>query len=141
MTTQRIDKYTETDKFRDVYSDFMVDLVPHPNTQDLVRNVNEAAIKRSLRNLLLTNPYERLFQPNLGSKIRKLLFEPITPELGDLIKTYVTETINNHEPRVKLIEVSVVPDEAKNRYNVDIFFYIINKTEPVGLSVVLYRIR
>ena len=139
--SNRIDKYTETSKIRDTYSDFSVDLSPHPNTQDLMRATNEAAIKRSIRNLISTNLFERPFQPKVGSKIRNLLFENASDELAGLIQTYCRETIDNYEPRVKVISVDAIYDDANNAYKVNIFFYIINKTEPVGLSIILYRVR
>lgn len=141
MSIQRIDKYTETNKFRDVYSDFPCDFTPHPNTQDLTRITNEDAIKRSIRNLLSTNQYERLFQPTKGSNIRKILFENISDEASRLLQKYITETLENYEKRIKIINVTVDADELNNRYLVNIFFYIINITEPVVFSLPLYRIR
>lgn len=137
----RIDKYTETSKQRDLYSDFFADLTVHPNTGDLVRYTNEDAVRRSIRNLLLTNKYERPFNPNLGSNINKILFEPISTVSSSLLKTYVEETINNYEKRAKIIETSVVADELNQSYKVTVYFYVINKPDPVGLAVTLYRIR
>ena len=137
----RNDKYTETDKRRDFYSDFQTNLTAHPNTQDLVRNTNEEAIKAAIRNLFLTNRYERLFQPDLFGGIRALLFEPMLPSTADAIKTLCRQTIENHEPRAKIIDVRVVPNESSNSYRIDVYFYTINSPEPIGLAINLYRVR
>lgn len=137
----RLDRYTTTSKKSELYSDFFTNLTPHPATKQLVRKVNEEAVKGAIRNLLLTNKYERPFQPDLGSNIRKLLFEHISPENSNLLKTYVTETIENNEPRCKLINVIVNESEAQQSYFITVLFYIINRTEPVELTVTLYRVR
>lgn len=141
MATQRIDKYSEIDKQRDIYSDFFDDLTVHPNTQDIVRYTNEDAVKRSIRNLILTNKYERFFNPGIGSNIRKILFEQISDETTALLQTYCEETINNYEKRAKLINIQVTSNETTQSYNITIYFYVINNPNPVGLAISLYRVR
>ncbi len=140
MTT-RVDRYTETQKQDIRYSDFLTNLTPHPNTNDLVRNTNLEAIKRSIRNLILTDKDERLMQPKIGSNIRKALFDPMTEQTASRIRQYIVETIGNYEPRAKVITVDVRADEPNHLYTVNIFFYAINKPEPVSLTVTLYRVR
>lgn len=137
----RAQKYTETDKQQEAFSDFLVDFDPHPNTQDLVRNTNEMAVKRSIKNLIFTNKFERLMQPNRGSNIINLLFEPISSITSGILRNTITEVIEQNEPRVKLISVEVEPIEQNQSYRVYISFFIINRTEPSSLVVNLYRIR
>lgn len=122
------------------FSDFMCDFTPHPNTEDLVRLTDEAAISRSIRNLVMTNKGERFFS-DIGGNVSKMLFEPISDITAATIKTLIEDVINNHEPRAKLIEVNVVSNDAYQSYKVDIYYYIINNPQPVGLSVTLYRVR
>ena len=137
----RQDQYTSTSKKEELYSDFHVDLNPHPEAGDVVRYVNENAVKRSLRNLILTNRYERLFQPDIGSNINKLLFEPMGFSTANSLKNFIIETITNHEPRCKLIDVVIIPNEDNHAYQVNIVFSIINKQDPINLAITLYRVR
>lgn len=127
-------------KYQD-YSDFLNDLTPHPVVKDVVRYVNEASVNRSIRNLILTNKGERLYQPNVGSSIRTLLFEHISSQNADLISKFVQETITNHEPRAKVLKVDVTAYEEQNAYAVTITYLIINKQDPVQLTVTLNRVR
>lgn len=141
MAVQRADKYTETDKQRDRYSDFTLDLDAHPNTMDLVRTTNEESVRRSIRNLMLTDKYERLMQPKIGSNVRKMLFEPMNDITEQRLIRAIEETIGNFEPRAKVIKVDLQSNEANQSYRVFIYFYVINKPEPVSMTVTLYRVR
>ena len=113
----------------------------HPGNKQLVRVTNEDSVKKSIRNIILTNKYERLRNPNLGGSINKFLFEPVGPitEIG--LKDAITNTIENYEPRAELVDVkiSVYPDE--NAYAVSIIFYIKTKQTPINLDLTLYRVR
>lgn len=141
MAVQRADRITETGREKERFSDFLTDLTPHPNTKDLVKVRNIDAVRRSVRNLILTNRYERLMAPDVGSNIKKLLFEPFSGPVANLIKQYVIETIGNFEPRAKVIKVEATPNEINQSYRVDIYFYVINIPDPVSLTVTLYRVR
>jgi phage baseplate assembly protein W len=141
MAVQRVDRITETGREKDRFSDFLTDLTPHPNTMDLVKVRNVDAVKRSIRNLILTDRYERLMAPNVGSNIKKLLFEPFSGPVANLIKQYVIETIGNFEPRAKVIKVETTPNDINQSYRVDVYFYVINIPDPVSLTVTLYRVR
>ena len=114
----RLDRITETSKQDIRYSDFLTDLTPHPNTKDLVNNTNIEAVKRSIRNLIQTNRFERLMRPNLGSNVRKILFEPVTQASADMLKQYVTETIGNFEPRAQVSRVNAIPSPDENTYKI-----------------------
>ena len=123
------------------YSDIPTNFDVHPIKEDLVLVTNESAVKRSIRNLLLTDPYERFFNPLIGSGIRQSLFENISKDTEFFLREKITETIINYEPRADLISVGVkaLPDE--NAYSASIIFAISNSTQPVTLDLVLRRVR
>lgn len=135
------DSYGSIDRKSELYSDFLTDLNPHPEMGDVVRFTNENAVKRSIRNLILTNRYERPFQPEIGSDINKILFEPMNTTTGSVLRQYIKSTIENYEPRCQLIDVMVVAYEERNVYVVTIIFATINKEEPTRLELSLYRVR
>lgn len=124
-----------------IYSDFLTDLDPHPVKQDLVRVVNEASVKRAIRNLLFINKTERFFRPEVGSSIRKYLFEPMSPFTATSLKSEIDQTLRNYEPRINLLSVQVIPAYEQNSYLVRLVFYIINKPDPINYNVSLERIR
>ena len=140
----RIDKITKTKKAEQksvYYSDFLINLNRHPESNIVVRAVNEEAVKKALRNLLLTDRGERLYQPSIGSDINSLLFEDVSPITTDLIKSRIIDVITRFENRVKIIDVVVLPNESNNSYEVGIIFEIINSVDPVSISLTLYRVR
>lgn len=135
------DRFTVNDTKNQIYSDFLNDLTPHPVTGDVVRFVNENAVNRSIRNLLFTNKGERLYQPDIGSDLTKMLFEPMSDGIAELISTSIQSTINNYEPRAKVLSVYVAPDYNNNRYVVTVEYMLINRQSPVTLNVTLTRVR
>lgn len=140
----RIDKITKSQKATQkavYYSDFLINLNRHPESNIVVRATNEEAVKKALRNLLLTNKGERLYQPEIGSDLNSLLFENISPVTTDLIKSKIIDVITRFENRVKIIDVVVLPNESNNSYEVGIVFEIINSVDPVSISLTLYRVR
>lgn len=140
MTT-RAERFTQLQKIPDLFSDFMMDLTPHPITKDLIRLRNEQAIKQSVRNLVLTNYGERLFQPNIGSSVNRSLFEPNDFILEDDIESSVRQTIEFNEPRVQLLNVEVLTERDDNNITINIVFAIINSTQTQSLEVILRRVR
>ena len=135
------DKYTPLSTISELFSDVSSDFEQHPDTHDLMRLKNEEAVKRSIRNLVLTNKYERPFQPNLGSNLRKYLFEDISPTTSLNLQNEIKTTIENYEPRASSIDVAVSPYVDENAYVVNILFYIINSNNPISLNTILYRVR
>jgi phage baseplate assembly protein W len=135
------DKFDKASTKYQVYSDFLNDLTPHPVVKDIVRYTNEASVNRSIRNLLLTNRGERLYQPDIGSDIQQLLFEPMIASTGDLIRKFVQNTITNYEPRAKVLDIQVLAYEEQNAYAITISYMIINRQDPVQLTVTLDRVR
>lgn len=124
-----------------VYSDLRNDLAPNPATGDVMLRTNEQAIEYSIVNLLTTNRYERLFQPDIGSGILDLLFENDSPVTMDILKEQIINTINNYEPRCVLIDVIVIPRMDDNTYEVEITFKPINSSEARTFGFVLDRTR
>lgn len=139
---KRLDKITKNKTAKDVsFSDLFTNFNKHPETGFLVRNTDNNAVKAALRNLIMTNKGERLFQPDIGSNIRKVLFENMSKTAEDMLKTYIEDAILDHEPRVRPVEILVVGDDVTNSYKVSIVFEIINNTTTQVLNLTLYRVR
>ena len=123
--------------FRDIDLDFDRNIVT--NDVNVVENV--VAIKRSVRNLIQTNYYERPFNPELGCGIRELLFEPFTPMTKVFLEKKIQEVLINFEPRIQLQSVGVDDDQDRNRLIVDIYFYIVGVSGPQQVQTFLQRVR
>jgi len=123
------------------YSDIDLTFTMHPVTKDIVLSIDDQAIARAVRNLILTNHYERPFHPEIGSNVRKMLFDPISPLTANYLQREIEDTIKNYEPRVKLQQVIVQVEPDTNSYSAIISFYINNRTQPSTLNLVLQRLR
>ena len=123
------------------YTDLDLDFLAHPTTKDVVKKTGADAIKRSVRNLVMSNFYERPFRSNLGSNVRGLLFENATPLTAIFLKDAIREVINNFEPRVRLSDVQVQFDLDNNGFNVRLEYVILNRELPIITSMFLERIR
>ena len=100
------------------------------------------AVKRSVRNLVLLNHYEKPFHPEIASGVRGMLFELMTPITAVILSKQIEDVINNFEPRARLISVTSLPDLDRNLYEVSIEFYVVNTpTELVDLTIFLERLR
>tara|TARA_R100000030_G_scaffold63626_1_gene48333 strand:+ start:1260 stop:1685 length:426 start_codon:yes stop_codon:yes gene_type:complete len=108
-----------------------------------IRQVTDAqAVKRSLRNLVQLNTYEKPFHPEIAGGVRELLFEPMSPLVAVVIARKIEDVITNFEPRARLVSVRAFPDLDRNAYEVSIEFYIVNApTELVDFSIMLERLR
>jgi phage baseplate assembly protein W len=124
-----------------LYSDIDLSFTRTPGRNDIALSFDELAVIRSLRYLLLTNNYERPFQPNFGSGIQKMLFEPVNSLTASQLKTQIYTTISNYEPRVNLQNVIVTEMIDNNAYNVTLEFYIGNNASPTELTLILERTR
>ena len=124
-----------------IYSDFDLSFTKHPITKDVSRKTKEYAIVQSLRNLLLTNHYERPFNPRFGSNVRALLFELVDPINATILQTEIVTLLTNHEPRIQIDDLQVIGDEDNNGYNVVLRFYMLNSTKPMSIEVFLTRLR
>jgi phage baseplate assembly protein W len=123
------------------FSDLDLNFTAHPVTGDVARLYDENAIKRSVRNLLQTNNFERPFHSEIGSQIRALLFEPASPVLNTMLKRVISDTITTFEPRVVVNSVTVSSNSDNNSVNVTLVFTIVNTVNPVTMNVVLQRTR
>lgn len=124
-----------------IYQDFKKDLEISPLSSDLTQNKDEDAVKESIKNLIMTDRGERLFQPDLGGNITAMLFENITPSVLKLIEDNVRDTIAIYEPRAEVTNVAVSSNIDDNVVRVNITFYIKNVEQPINLDVFLERTR
>ena len=134
MATINIDS---TRNFLDLDLNFEI----HPIRKDINKYKAEYAVINSVKNLILTNHYEKPFRPQVGSNIRRLLFENIDSIIAAQIERAVTETIENFEPRVSVSSITAIPDPDNNRYNLRLEFFVINQTSPITINFFLERIR
>ena len=132
----------ESDRSVKQYSDLDLFFSMKKASKDVNRVFDIQAVKRSIRNLILTNHYEKPFHPEIGSGIRGMLFELMSPITANVLATLIEDVIENIEPRAQLVGVRVYPDLDRNAYEATIEFYVINTpTELVDLTVFLERLR
>ena len=111
-------------------------------SKDINKVTDIQAVKRSIRNLVLTNHYEKPFHPEIGSGVRDMLFEPMTPITAHILTRKIEDVIENFEPRARLISVTAFPNLDRNEYECTIEFFVVNApTELVDLTVFLERLR
>ena len=124
------------------YSDLDLFFGKKYSDSDVSKVTDIQAVKRSIRNLVLLNPYEKPFHPEIAGGVREMLFELMTPITAQIIAKQVENVINNFEPRARLVGVRVQPDLDRNLYELTIEFYVVNApTELVDMSVMLERLR
>ena len=124
-----------------IFSDIDLNFTAHPVTKDITRRNDENAIKQSVRNLLLTRNFERPFHSEIGSPIRALMFEPVGPMFVVMMQRAIIDVINNFEPRVEVLDVSVNDSIDANAVYVTLEFKIVNTERPISLDLVLERTR
>ena len=124
-----------------IYKDLDLDFGRNPLTNDVNKLTDVEAVKRSVRNLINTSHYDRPFHPEIGSSVRGLLFEPITPLTSLNLQRKVEEVLTNFEPRIRLVQVLSRPNADLNRYSLRISFYVIGTTLPVTVETFLERLR
>ena len=130
--TRNVRQYTDLDLFFGKKS----------SNSDVQEITDVKAVKRSIRNLVLLNHYEKPFHPEIASGVRDMLFELMTPVTATILARKIEDVINNFEPRARLVGVTAIPNLDKNAYEVSIEFYVVNTpTELVDLSVMLERLR
>lgn len=135
-------KITRTEDYKDLDLDFLA----HPTTGDIVKKTGADAIKRSVRNLILSNFYERPFRSYIGSNAQKILFDNINPFTAQFLKDAIRDVITNFEPRVKFYDdenrgILVQVDPDNNGYIVKLSFIVVNRGEPLVISMFLKRLR
>ena len=111
-------------------------------TNDIEKITDVEAVKRSVRNLVLTNFYEKPFHPEIGSGVRDILFENMTPVTSVVLAKKIEDVIENFEPRARLIGVRALPNLDRNEYEVTIEFFVVNTpTELVDMTIFLEVLR
>ena len=128
-----------------IYKDLSLFFTPNPVSGDVTMVTDVQDIKRSVRNLVMTNRFEKPFNPEVASHIRDLLFEPFSPVTINLLRNRIETVLTNYEPRVTLTDVEVEdPDFQKmdnNELNIRIFFTLKNDPEIQTVDVLLERLR
>ena len=131
----------KTKKTERIYKDLNLDFQQNTATKDIQKITDVEAVKRSVRNLINTNHYEKPFRPEVGSNLRAMLFELISPQMNHAISKEIDLLIKNYEPRCRLVQVRNLPDLDRNGYFVSINFYVQNHPTPVIVESFLERLR
>jgi phage baseplate assembly protein W len=129
-----------TDTVRD-FRDLDLSFNIHPVKKDINKHVGVKAVINSIKNLVLTNHYEKPFQPEIGSNVRKLLFENIDELTSIALQREIAQVIANYEPRASVSKVYVFADYDNNGFNVEVEFSVINQSDPITITFFLERIR
>ncbi len=124
-----------------IYTDLDLDFGRNVVTNDVNKLSDVEAVKRSVRNLINTSHYERPFHPEIGSNVRSILFEPVSPLTALNLQRKVQEVLDNFEPRIKLVQIIARPDIDRNRYDLRIMFYVVGNAQPVTVETFLERLR
>ena len=132
---------TTTENFVRDFRDLDLSFNIHPVRKDVNVHKSERAVINSIKNLVLTNHYERPFQPELGSNIRRLLFENVDAVMAAQIEREIEETIENFEPRAQISNVTAIAAPDENKYNIVMEFFVINNPNPITINFFLERIR
>ena len=135
------ERTNDSDRNAQIFKDINLSLAKHPITGDIATLTNVEAVKRSVRNLINTNFYERPFHPEIGSNVRSILFEPVSPIVASVLERHVKDVIENFEPRAELIDVQVSDNADANEYRVQIKFYVVNSSDIVDMNIFLERLR
>ena len=131
----------QTTQNTNLYKDIDFNLTKHPLTNDVAVKSDANAIEQSLKSLLATSYYERFFQPEVGSNIRAILFEPADPITATDLRSAISNLIRNYEPRVNLINITIEDNSERNAYNIMLTYSFANAPSPVTLKVLLERLR
>lgn len=124
-----------------LYKDLDFSFSVHPNTKDVLKKIDNNALKQSIKSLLFTTPGERLFQPDIGSGINRMLFEPIDFITSEALKKNIEYTLTNYEPRIQVESITIDPNEDYNGYDICIYFTAIGVNQPTSLTITLQRLR
>ena len=131
----------ESSRSARIYKDLDLDFQKNTATKDIQKLTDIESVKRSVRNLIKLNHYEKPFRPEVGSNLRAMLFENITPQINHAISKQIDLLIRNYEPRCRLVQLNVQPEVDRNGYRASISFYVINSPERVEVETFLERLR
>ena len=124
-----------------IYKDLDLDFGRNTVTNDVNKLTDVESVKRSIRNLINTNHFERPFHPEIGGNIRALLFELMTPLTALNLQRKVEEVLKNFEPRANVTQILADPDIERNGYRLEIKFYVIGIQNPIVVETFLERLR
>jgi hypothetical protein len=124
-----------------IYSDLDIAFSKHPITKDVTKKIKDNAIIASVKNIVSTNKGERPFNPNFGSNIRALLFEPMDRITVNTLEKEIELSIKNFEPRVEVVSIVAQPNYALNNYKITLHFVIKNSLTPIKTTIYLSRLR
>ena len=131
----------ESQRSSRIYKDLNLDFQKNTATKDVQKITDIEAVKRSVRNLINLNHYEKPFHPEIGSNLRAMLFENMTPQMNVTISRHIEMLISNYEPRARLVTVRTLPQFDRNAYAVTINFQVVNSPTPVVVETLLERLR
>ncbi len=131
----------ESKRTERVFKDLNLDFQQNSATKDITKITDVEAVKRSVRNLINLNHYEKPFHPEIGSNLRAMLFETISPQITHSITKQIENLLKNFEPRARVVQVNTQPQFDRNSYRVSISFYVVNHPEPVQVESFLERLR
>ena len=131
----------ESTRSSKIYKDLNLAFEQNTATKDIQKIKDVEAVKRSVRNLINTNHYEKPFHPEIGSNLRAMLFELMSPQMNHMISKQVENLINNYEPRCNLVQVFTQPRLERNGYSVQISFRVQNHPDEVIVESFLERLR
>ena len=131
----------ESTRSSKIFKDLNLAFEQNTATKDIQKIKDIEAVKRSVRNLINTNHYEKPFHPEIGSNLRAMLFELMTPQMNHVISKQIENLINNYEPRCRLVEVLTQPMFDRNAYAVQISFRVLNHPNEVIVETFLERLR
>lgn len=121
------------------FKDIAMAFGKNPFTDDTNVVKNENSIKQAIKNLVLTTPGEKPFQPLVGSRVNELLFEPLDAFTADSLQDEIINTINQYERRVRLMDVAVQPLWDQNQLNITVEYEIVGKAIVESFSFILQR--
>jgi len=124
-----------------IFKDLNLDFQENSATKDIQKMLDIESVKRSVRNLINLNHYEKPFHPEIGSNLRGMLFENITPQMSHAISKEIDNLIKNYEPRARLVQIATMPQFDRNAYAATISFYVQNSSERVTVESFLERLR
>jgi phage baseplate assembly protein W len=128
-------------KKSELYSDFLTSFSKTPAGNQLAKVVNERSINQSLKNIILTDFGERLFQPGIGSNIRAMLFENNIASNLSTLEFYISQSISINEPRVNLLEINLSTGTSEHELVINIIYTTINSPEPITFNYIFRRVR
>ena len=123
------------------YRDLDLSFKVHPIKKDINKHIGEYAVINSIKNLMLLGHYEKPFRPDIGSNLRRLLFEPMDNVTSATLEREIETVVGNFEPRVSISKIQLIPDFDNNGYSINLEFYIVYRTDPVTIKFFLERAR